>query len=137
MKDTVVVLMLRDNKTGFLEKEIAQYKILENENLIVNLFGEKSDDEINIHMKITTDRDVEDWEFSAVYDYYNEEVFNDIVKSIEAEEDCYNPTWEVVFLYDDNELIVEEKINKILEIHINELSEVYSVIKDKKEEYCE
>jgi len=137
MSDLVVVLMIKNNKTGFLEKEIAQYRVTENENLIVNLFGIDLENAIEVHMKLTTDRDVEDWEFSAIYDYYDDGVIKEFVKSVIPEEDCYNPTWEVVFEYDDKEAVMEEKIKTILDAHSRELEEVYNAIKEKKEEYKE
>ena len=36
MEDTVIVIMLKDIKTGFLDKELASYTISENEKLIYN-----------------------------------------------------------------------------------------------------
>ena len=136
MSDLMIVLMIKNNKTGFLEKEVAQYKIEQNENLIVNLFGvELENEEIEVHMKLTIDRDVEDWEFSAIYDYYDEEILKEVVVSIVSEDGCYNPTWEIVFKYEESETAMEEKIMEILSVHSKELQEVYRVIENKKEEY--
>ena len=34
MDETLIVIMLKDSETGFLDKEIASFKVEENENLI-------------------------------------------------------------------------------------------------------
>lgn len=136
--DTVVVIMLKDNKTGFLDKEIASLSITENEEFIVNIFAAENEaGNIQLHFKLTTDRDLEDWEFSAVFDYYDIEVFNGIVNSVSEIDDDYNPTWEIVLDYVDDKETMENKIIEILRLHKNELMEVYNNIKDKESEYTE
>ncbi len=57
---------------------------------------------------------------------------------IEQEEE-YNPTWELSFKYSTqyqkNIEVLTDKINQILEIHKNELQEVFEIIKDKQGDY--
>lgn len=134
--DTVIVIMQKSKSSGFLEKELASLNIEKNEELIVNLFAVK-EDKMKLHIKLTTDRDVEDWEYSAVFDYYDIDVFGNKIESIEENEDSYNPEWEVVmdYCYDLDKL--EENIIELLQIHRKELDDVYDVIKDKKGEYLQ
>lgn len=133
--DTVVVIMLKDKETGFLDKELASLSISKDEELIVNLFVEENDENKELHFKISTERDVQDWEYSAIFDYYDTDVFVDKIKSITEVEDYYNPTWELIFDYSDNILEMEEKVIEILNIHKKELEDVYNTIKDKESEY--
>lgn len=135
--DTVIVIMLKNKQTGFLEKEIGNYTIDENEGLIVNVFATEEESEIKVHLKLTVDRDVEDWEFDAIYDYYDEETVKSEALEVLEVEDCYNPTWEVIFDFINSQEGMEEKLNKILECHRKEINDVYEAIKDKKEEYTE
>ncbi len=135
MEETVIVIMLIDEESGFLDKELGSYKISENESLIYNTFAFKKNDEIVVAMKITTEREVEDWEFDAIYDYYDNETISPFVTSIEEEEDCYNPTWKITFDFDENVQVMEEKIKNILRLHNQELMSVYDVIKDKRDDY--
>ena len=136
--DTVIVIMQKDVETGFLDKELASLTITENENLIVNLFAQKEENEkLKMHIKLSTDKDVSDWEYSAIFDYYDIDIFKDYVEIITEEEDYYNPTWEIIFEYIDDIVELEEKIIKILSIHKAELEEVYETIKDKESEYNE
>ena len=135
MEETLIVIMLKDKETGFLDKELGSYKIDENEQLIFNTYAVENEDGIVVHMKITCDKDVEDWEFDAIYDYYDpEEILKEVI-SFSEEEDCYNPTWDASFKFIDDISEMERKIKKILEIHKKELNSVYEAIADKRDEY--
>ena len=136
MEDTVIVIMLKDKETGFLDKELGSYKIESNETMIENAFAtEKEEGVYEVTMKLTCDRDVEDWEFEAIYDYYDSETLMPAVTSIIEEEDCFNPTWRVTFDFIENVEEMEEKISEILNLHVQELNSVYEAIADKKDEY--
>lgn len=135
MEDTLIVIMLKNNTTGFLETEIDSYNLGVNENLVVNAYAMEQDKQYKIYLKISTDRDVEDWEFNAIYDYYDGEAIKNLVNNIYEVDDCYNPTWEVVFDFIDSHEQMEQKLNDILNCHKNELIDVYETIKDKKDDY--
>ncbi len=134
MEDTLIVIMLKDPQTGFLDKEIASFKITENESLIYNTYAAEENGAYWVHIKITCDRELEDWEFEAVYDYYDAESILNEVETIEECDDCYNPTWDVKFKFDES-TDLEKKINDILDIHKKELESVYKIISDKRNEY--
>ncbi len=129
-----MVLIIMCKKNGLFEKELESYEIVENENLIVSAYAVEAEG-YKIYLRISLDRDVEDWEFSAIYDYYDEDIIKPLVTSINAIEDCYNPTWEIEFDFIDSREEMEQKIQQILNCHKDELLDVYNVIKDKKEEY--
>lgn len=136
MDDTVIVIMLKDKETGFLDKELGCYKIDKNDAFIYNTFAaEKQDGDYEVFMKLTCDRDVEDWEFEAIYDYYDTETLLPLVTSIKEEEDCFNPTWSIKFDFIDNTEEMESKISEILAAHAKEISSVYEAIADKRDEY--
>jgi len=136
MDETVIVIMLKDKETGFLDKELGSYKIESNENMIYNTFAsEKEDGTYEVTMKLTCDRDVEDWEFEAIYDYYDSETLMPAVTSIIEEEDCFNPTWSVTFDFIENVEEMESKISYVLNLHVQELNSVYEAIADKRDEY--
>ncbi len=135
--DTIIVIMQKDNKTGFLDKELASLTLNENENLIVNLFAAEENEVLKMHIKLSTDKDVADWEYSAIFDYYDTDILKEYAENIIEEEDYYNPTWEIIFNYTDDLSELEEKITKILSLHKKELDDVYKIIKDKESEYNE
>ena len=135
MEETVIVIMLKDEETGFLEKELGCYKLEENQNFIYNTYALKNDDGYSVFMKITTDREVEDWEFDAIYDYYDTETLKPYVTSKNEDDDCYKPTWVISFDFIDNEEEMEQKISNLLSLHKKELYSVYEAIEDKKDEY--
>ena len=130
-QETVFVIMLKNKETGFLEKELGSLNINKNDEYIVNLFVLKEDDGEKLHLRISTDRDVEDWEYGAIFDNYNYDSYGDNVIEIDEIDNDYNPVWEIVIDYDDNLSVVEERVAEILDIHSNELKRVYEEIKEK------
>ncbi len=134
-QETVFVIMLKNKETGFLEKELGSLNINKNDEYIVNLFVLNEDDGEKLHLRISTDRDVEDWEYGEIFDNYNYDSYGDNVIEIDEIDNDYNPVWEIVIDYDDNLSLVEENVAEILDIHSNELKRVYEEIKDKESEY--
>lgn len=135
MDETVIVLMLKNTLTGFLDKEIGFLKILENEDFITNTFVQEENGKFFVHLKLSTSRDVEEWEFSAIYDYYDLDCFGNQIIEIKEDEDCFNPTWEIIMNFSENMELLGEEVGKILDIHKNELLSVYKVIEENKNEY--
>lgn len=136
MDETIIVIMLKDKSTGFLEKELASLDLTENVGYIVNIFAADEEEGRKLHIKLSTERDVEDWEYSAIYDYYDTECFNGIAEVIDADDD-FNPVWEVVIDYIDETAVLEERVAEILKVHKNEIEDVFETIKDKEAEYTD
>ena len=95
MEETVIVIMLKDAETGFLEKELGAYSISENGELIFNIYAEG--EEKKVVMRLTCERELQDWEYDAVYDYYDTETVGALVDSMEEEDGHYDPVWVVTF----------------------------------------
>lgn len=132
--ETMIVIMLKEKETGFLNKEIASLKINENENLIVNLFAQQEENnKIYLYIKLTTDRDVEDWEYDTIFDHYDAEIFKGIAESAVEIDNDYNPIWQIKVEYNTNINYMEDVIKNILDIHKKELIEIYDIIKSEKE----
>lgn len=135
MEETVIVIMLKEN--GFLEKELGCYHLGEYQNTILNIYAEENQkNEITVFMKLTCERDVEDWEYNAILDYYDMDTVKQFVDSIQESEGEYNPVWIVSFPFLEQEQM-EQKLNLILQAHQKELISVYEAIADKKEDYIE
>ena len=135
MEETVIVIMLKDAETGFLEKELGAYSVSENGELIFNIYAEG--EEKKVTMRLTCDRELQDWEYDAVYDYYDTETVGALVDSIEEEDGHYDPVWVVTFPFAEEQDVMEEKLTAILGAHKEELLSVYEAIKDKEDDYCE
>ncbi|MCD7905944.1 MAG: hypothetical protein LUG24_10415 [Clostridiales bacterium] len=130
--DTVIVIMERDKKTGFLEREVGSLKLSENEKYIVNVYSEEG----SLFLRLTTPKDVKDWEYDAVFDYFDTEIFGGKIKEISEVDDTYNPTWELKLDFDENKLSeVSDRVEEILEIFNTEINDVFNVIADKEGEY--
>ena len=135
MEETVIVIMLKDAETGFLEKELGAYSISENGELIFNIYAEG--EEKKVVMRLTCERELQDWEYDAVYDYYDTETVGALVDSIEEEDGHYDPVWVVTFPFAEEQDVMEQKLTDILDKHQEELLSVYEAIKDKEDDYRE
>lgn len=137
MDETFIVIMLKDKETGFLDKELGCYAADDKHGLIYNAYALEEEDGTFVYLKLSCGKDVEDWEYDAVFDYYDPETVMAEVISVEEEDGGYNPVWVVKFAFEDNIETMEEKIQKLLELHKKELDSVYEAIADKKDEYSE
>lgn len=136
-EETFIVIMLKDKETGFLDKELGCYALDDKYGLIYNTYAAEEDGKLYVYMKLTCGRDVEDWEYDAIFDYYDPETVAPEVISVCEEDGDYNPVWVVKFEFTDSIELMEEKMKKLLELHKKELDSVYETIADKKDEYCE
>ena len=135
MEAFVIMLMEKNKDSGLLEKEIENYTISNHGNLVENIYMIHEEEKDLVYVKITTDKEVKDWEFSAILDYYDEDALNDVVLSCKEIEETYNPTWEVVMEFMPIRDEMQKKLEDLLNRHKQQLDEVYNIIKDKKEEY--
>lgn len=135
MEPVVVMMMEKDLDTGFLSKEKGSYTIREDGNLIDSIYMVQDEGLEIVHVKLTTDRDVEDWEYAAILDYYDQDQLKDMILSFEEIEESYNPTWEITMPFTQGQLDMEDRLNHLLKDHKNQLIRVYGEIEHKKEEY--
>jgi hypothetical protein len=126
MDDLSLVIMEKEEMTGYLSQELGSYHIEVDAELIDRVFAVNEDGSKVVHMYITTPGDFKDWEYNAILDNYEMELYEGIVLSIEEDEDSYNPGWHVRFNFDDNDDLMEEKLNSILKIHSGEVQRVLS-----------
>ena len=135
MDETVIVVMTKDVRTGFLEKELLSFRLMVHEELLVNIFALEAADGWRLCMKVSTGRDVEDWQFDAIYDYYDTGVFVQAGAVAEEEADCHNPTWALAFACPDNLDDAGRIVADLLRIHADELAAVYETIQHQEEAY--
>ena len=133
MDETVIVIMLKDAETGFLEKELGSFSLAENAELLFNIYVEEKDGEQVAVLRLGCDRELADWEYDAVYDYYDTETVGALVDAIAEEDGQYDPIWVVRFPFAADG--VEERLSEILHAHKAELDSVYDAIKDKEDDY--
>jgi len=131
-----IVVMLRD-ADGLLVRELATVKV-ELDGYLLNITAEENEGEIPylVRAKVTTERDMADWEFDAVYDYYDDGVCAEAGAACTELEDCENPSWALSFPWNGDEDALEQTLNRLLAVHAAELASVYAEIALHKDEYC-
>ena len=128
-----LVLMEKDKETGFITKELGSFEVNEGALYVRKLFV--VDNIVNLYFD--TNKDVEEWEYSAIYDLFNEDVFIENGFEIDEDLDEYNPTFILKFKYNEEYAHMKEMIDKAVELISNEMNTVFKNIEGKEEEYKE
>ena len=126
-----LVLMEKDNETGFIKKELGSFEVSEGAIYVKKLYML---DDI-VYMYFDTNKDVEEWEYSAIYDLFNDDIFEEKGYEIEEDLDEYNPTYIIKFKYVDDYSLIKEKIQECVSLIESEMNNVFEAIKEKEEEY--
>ena len=126
-----LVIMEKDKETGFVVKEIGSYNVSEGAEYIKSFYV--LDDKV--YIKFDTNKDVEEWEYSAIYDLFNIKRFEEEGFEIEEVEDEYNPTYLVKFKYEDNREYISEKLALCIDLIEEAMEKAFSDIEGKEEEY--
>ena len=134
-ENTEIVVMLRDAE-GLLSRELASVRV-ERDAYLLNIAAEEHGDAYRVRAKVTTERDVADWEFNAIYDYYDDAVYADENAACAELEDCENPAWALTFPWDGDEDALEAALNRLLALHAAELASVYEAIAPLMDEYTD
>ena len=126
-----LVLMEKDKETGYITKELGSFEVTEGALYVKKLFV--LDNEVNLYFD--TNKDVEEWEYSAIYDLFNSERF--IEKGFKVEEDLeeYNPTFVLKFPFEEEYADMKEKLDEVVELIDSEMNNVFEAIKGKEEDY--
>ena len=126
-----LVLMEKDNETGFIKKELGSFEVSEGAIYVKKLYML---DDI-VYMYFDSNKDVEEWEYSAIYDLFNDDIFEEKGYEIEEDLDEYNPTYIIKFKYVDDYSLIKEKIQECVSLIESEMNNVFESIKGKEEEY--
>ena len=128
-----LVLMEKDKETGFITKELGSFEVNEGALYVRKLFV--IDNIVNLYFD--TNKDVEEWEYSALYDLFNKGVFIENGFEIDEDLDEYNPTFILKFKYSDEYIDMKEMIDKAVNLISKEMDNVFKNIEGKEEEYKE
>jgi carboxylesterase type B len=128
-----LVLMEKDKETGFIKRELGSFEVNEGALFVKKLYVL---DEI-VYMYFDTNKNVEEWEYSAIYDLFNSEAFTERGYEIEEDLEEYNPTYIIKFKYVEDYEPMKEKIQEVVAIIEREMNTVFEAIKGKEAEYLE
>lgn len=132
MERTIIVLMEKEKETGNFIREIESYDIEKSE-LISSLYAINNEGELDIYLTLSTERDLEEWEYTAFYDYIDLDSLKGLYDDVEELDDTFNPAFKFKLSYSEEGM--EEKLNNFVDLYFDEVSKVYDEIKDLKEEY--
>ena len=128
-----LVLIEKDKETGFIKKELGSFEVNEGALFVKKLYVL---DEI-VYMHFDTNKNVEEWEYSAIYDLFNSEAFTEKGYEIEEDLDEYNPAYIIKFKYEDDYDLMKKKIQEVVSIIEKEMNLVFEAIQGKETEYQE
>lgn len=126
-----LVIMEKDVNTGLFKGELGSYSVCDGASFVKKLYS--VDGEVSLFFD--TDKDVEEWEFSAIYDLFNKEDFINLGYKIEEQDDEFNPTWVVNFRFDEEHEETRAIINELCTMIKDNMEKVFHDIQGKEEEY--
>lgn len=126
-----LVLMEKDKDTGFITKELGSFQVSEGALYVKKLFV--VNEVVNLYFD--TNKDVEEWEYSAIYDVFNYDTFIKEEFEIEDVLDEYNPTFLIKFEYVDDYEVMKERITRCVELIEDSMENAFKDIVGKEEEY--
>ena len=126
-----LVLMEKDKETGFIKSELGSFEVNDGAIFVKKLYVLED----TVYMYFDTNKNVEEWEYSAIYDLFNSEAFTEKGYELEEELEEYNPTFIIKFKYEDDYSKMKEKIQECVTIIQNEMDSVFEAIKGKEAEY--
>ena len=133
MQGFVAVLTLK--KDGIIEKELTNIKIEKDSGLLRDIYVVEEVGELLVRMFVTVEKKLEDWEFEALYDYYDMEVFEGLDLTINEAPGDLNPVWEINFPFIEETQRLEAKINGVLNLHGREAELALEAIAEAEGEY--
>lgn len=125
-----LVLMEKDEQ-GFIVKELGSFPVNEGALYIKKLFVQNG----IVNIIFDTNKDVEEWEYSAIYDVFNYDLFKNEGYEIEDIDEEFNPTFLVKFSYVDDYNTTNEKLQEIVSLIDEAMELAFKDIEGKEEEY--
>lgn len=126
-----LVLMEKDKATGFFIRELGSYAVEDGANYVRKLYSVDGE----VTMVFDTNKDVEEWQFSGIFDLFNKEAFETLGYKIEDMDEEYNPTWKITFPCDHEYEEMKAIINELCNLINTNMNKVFEDIKGKEEEY--
>lgn len=134
MDFAALVLMELDKDNKFVG-EIGSYEVGEGAEYVTKFFYSEKDEKVSLHFD--THKDVEEWEYTALYDLFNTEVFENKGYEVDEIDDEYNPTWIIKFDFIEEHRDMSEKLNETCEMIKLEMEKAFEEASKNKSDYLE
>jgi len=128
-----LVLIEKDKETGFIKRELGSFEVNEGALFVKKLYVLDE----TVHVYFDTNKNVEEWEYSAIYDLFNTEAFTEKGCVLEEDLEEYNPTYIIKFKYEDDYDTMKEKIQDVVALIEREMNLVFEAIQGKEAEYVD
>lgn len=132
MDFAALVLMEVDKDNKFI-REMGSYEVNDGAEYITKFYY--NDEEAKVKLYFDTHKDVEEWEYTAIYDLFDVEVFKNKGFEVEEKDDEYNPTWILKCDYIDDYKNMVEKLIEVCELIKVEMEKAFKKSEENKQEY--
>ncbi|WP_040212271.1 DUF6762 family protein [Clostridium polynesiense] len=131
MEFSSLVLMEVDPIDKKFIKEIGSFSLSHGGEYVKKFYCHSGD----VFIIFDINKDVEDWEYSAIFDLFEKEDFINKGFKIEDVDSEFNPAWIISFPLMEEREDLQASIEAAGELIEREIHKVLEVIKGKKEEY--
>lgn len=131
MNFSSLVLMEKDKASNLFVRELGSYEVSDGAEYVSKMYydGEK------VNMFFDTCKDVEEWEYSAIFDVFNYNMFTKQGYEIEDVDDEYNPTWKLKFDFLPEHMDMKAKLVETCILVEKAIKDAFEEIKDKESLY--
>ena len=88
-----------------------------------------------VNLYFDVDKDVEDWEYSAIYDVFPYDRFEGKGFIVSDIDDEYNPSWNVKIQYISDREKMQETFNELMDLIQDSIEFTFNEIKIRKDDY--
>lgn len=125
------MVLVEKDKNNNIIREIGSYKVEEGAENITRLYFDGN----VVNMFFDTGKDLEEWEYTAAFHLFDDEIFTGKGYKIEDDDSEFNPTWHIQFdLLEEHEQM-EKKLEEICNLIKFSIEKVLIDISDKENEY--
>lgn len=125
------MVLVEKDKNNNIIREIGSYKVEEGAENITRLYFDGN----VVNMFFDTGKDLEEWEYTAAFHLFDDEIFTGSGYKIEDDDSEFNPTWHIQFdLLEEHEQM-EKRLEEICNLIKFSIEKVLIDISDKENEY--
>lgn len=122
---------MEKDKDNNILREIDSYKVDEGAENITRLYYDGK----VVNMFFDTGKDLEEWEYTAAFHLFDEEIFTGRDYEIEDDDSEFNPTWHIKFDFVDDHQKMQQTLEELCNLIKQSIEKVLIDISTKEKDY--
>jgi len=125
------LVLVEKDKDNHIIREIDSYKVEEGAENITRLYFDGK----VVNLFFDTGRDLEEWEYTAAFHLFDEEIFTSRGYNIEDDDSEFNPTWHIELELIEDHQKMQQKLEELCDLIKFSIEKVLIDISTRENEY--